>query len=195
MKITRTDFDGLLIVEPTVYKDSRGHFVETWKESCYKSVGLSKRMVQDNLSWSRRGVLRGLHFQHPRPQEKLVHVLAGEVFDVVVDVRQGSPTFGKWFATRLSDQNKCQLYIPAGLAHGFCVLSDAALVAYKCTEEYCRDTERSLAWNDPRIAIDWPIKEPILSSKDQLAPLLEDIPSDHLPDVSRIEMVSLQARL
>lgn len=181
MKISKTKFDGLLLLEPTVYADERGYLIEVWKQSQYRPGIIGGRMLQDNLSWSRRGVLRGMHFQNPCEQEKLVSVLSGEVFDVVVDVRRGSHTFREWFSTSLSSDNHRQLYIPAGFAHGFCVLSESALVAYKSTCEYCPQAEMALAWNDPELAIEWPISRPILSTKDQAAPSLKDIPWDRLP--------------
>ena len=180
MKVLPTKLDGLLIVEPTVYRDARGYFVETWRRSRYAACG-PRDLVQDNLSWSSRGVLRGLHFQNPDPQEKLVQVLEGEIFDVAVDVRRGSPTFSKWCGVVLSSGNCRQIFVPEGFAHGFCVLSMSALVTYKCTAEHNPDAEMSVAWNDPQIAIDWPIDNPILSRKDAAAPTLESIPRNRLP--------------
>lgn len=190
MKVSRTEFEGLLLIDPATFADSRGFLMETWKESRFHATGIHKQMVQDNLSWSRANVLRGLHFQSPFAQEKLVYVLHGTIFDVAVDLRRTSATFAKWFGTRLSGDDKRQIYIPAGFAHGFCVLSDHALVAYKCTSEYCPDAEMSLAWNDPQIGIDWPVREPILSAKDKNAPLLVEIPQDRLPTFHDGEIAS-----
>lgn len=181
MRILRTPFDGLVIVEPAVYTDARGQFLETWRESRYGESGLLGRVAQDNVSWSSQGVLRGLHYQFPDAQQKLVHVLDGEIFDVVVDVRRGSATFAKWFGVTLSSSNHRQLFMPEGFAHGFCVMSPAALVAYKCSAEYNPDAETTIAWNDPQIAIEWPIENPILSEKDAAAPNLARIPHGRLP--------------
>ncbi|MCE9553378.1 MAG: dTDP-4-dehydrorhamnose 3,5-epimerase [Planctomycetes bacterium] len=180
MKIITTQFDGLLVIEPPVFSDPRGYLVELWKQSRYTAAGMPA-MLQDNLSWSSRGVLRGLHFQNPQAQAKLVFALVGEIFDVAVDVRLGSPTFGKWFGTCLSCANKRQLFLPAGFAHGFCVLSDSALVAYKCSQEYCPETEITISWNDPQLAIKWPTFNPTLSAKDAAAVPLCKIPSEWLP--------------
>jgi len=181
MKITLTEFDGLIVIDPTVHSDARGFLQETWKQSTYAAAGLSENMVQDNLSWSSAGVLRGLHLQHPHGQAKLVHVLQGDIFDVTVDVRQNSPTFAKWFGIRLSEGNRRQVFIAPGFAHGFCVLSDSALVAYKCSEEYHPETELTIRWNDPRLAIHWPLESPELSEKDASALCLDEIPRDRLP--------------
>ena len=180
MKVTQTPLAGLLIIEPKVFGDERGFFLETWSRQRYQEMGINVDFVQDNLSFSRRGVLRGLHFQNPQPQGKLVYVLQGEVFDVAVDIRKGSPTFGQWHGVVLSDDNKRQFWVPAGFAHGFCVTSDTALFTYKCTELYAPQHERSIRWDDPSLAIDWPITEPQVSDKDRLAPLLADIDPAHL---------------
>jgi dTDP-4-dehydrorhamnose 3,5-epimerase len=180
MKIIPTQFDGLMVIEPRVFSDPRGYLVELWKQSRYTAAGMPG-MLQDNLSWSSRGILRGLHFQNPQEQAKLVFALVGEIFDVGVDVRLGSPTFGKWFGTRLSCENKRQMFLPAGFAHGFYVLSDSALVAYKCSQEYCPETEITIAWNDPQLAIAWPTRAPMLSAKDAAAAPLCEIPLDRLP--------------
>ncbi len=156
--------------------------METWNAQRYREFGLDQAFVQDNLSRSRRGVLRGLHFQKPDPQGKLVYVLEGEVFDVAVDIRRGSPTFGQWEEHTLSADNKLQFYIPAGFAHGFCVTSETALFAYKCTELYHPASEGCVAWNDPDLNIPWPIEQPELSTKDAKGINLADYPIDKLPE-------------
>ena len=181
MKVVQTRLPGVLIVEPDVYGDERGFFLETWSQRRYSEAGLPQKYVQDNMSFSTRGILRGLHLQHPHGQGKLVQVLVGEVFDVAVDVRVGSPTFGQWDGALLSADNRKQIYIPPGFAHGFCVTSDSALFAYKCTELYKREAELGVIWNDPDIGIDWPIDDPVLSAKDAAFPRLADIPKDKLP--------------
>lgn len=181
MKVETTKIPGLLIVEPTVHGDDRGFFMETYSRDRYAEAGLPREFVQDNLSLSARGTLRGLHLQHPRDQGKLCSVMQGEVFDVAVDVRVGSPTFGQWEGVTLSSENKRQLYLPPGMAHGFCVLSDKALFSYKCTDFYSAADEIGVAWNDPEIGIDWPVTEPRLSTKDQQNLRLGDIPTDELP--------------
>ena len=181
MKIIETELPGVVIIEPKVFGDQRGFFMETWHQTRYAEAGLPERFVQDNLSLSAKGVLRGLHYQHPGGQGKLVYVLQGEVYDVAVDIRQGSPTFGHWFGTNLSAGNKRQIYIPPGFAHGFCVLSDTALFAYKCTEFYNAAAECSVRWDDPEIGIAWPIAAPELSAKDRDAPQLRDASRERLP--------------
>ena len=181
MNVTQTILAGVVAIEPRVFGDARGYFLETWHRERYAAAGVATDFVQDNLSRSQRGILRGLHLQYPYPQGKLVQVFEGEVFDVAVDVRVGSPTFGKWVGQHLSGENKRQLYIPEGFAHGFCVLSEHALLGYKCTELYHPETELSLAWNDPKLGIQWPIENPVLSAKDQAGLRLEDIPRDRLP--------------
>lgn len=184
MNIVPTELAGLVIVEPKVFGDARGYLLETWNDARYAAAGIEQTMVQDNLSRSSRGVLRGLHFQNPHPQAKLVYVVEGEIFDVAVDIRRGSPTFGRWAGVRLSDANHRQLFIPAGFAHGFCVLSETALVAYKCSELYRPQAEMTILWNDPRLAIDWPIENPSLSAKDAAAAPLEALPADRIPEWS-----------
>ena len=181
MNILPTELEGVVIVEPKVFADARGFFLETWSAERYGALGLPATMVQDNLSSSERGVLRGLHYQYPEPQGKLVYVLAGAVFDVAVDIRAGSPTFGRWTGVELSAENKRQLFVPAGFAHGFCVTSPQALVAYKCTHPYRPQYDRGVAWNDPEIGVRWPIAAPQLSEKDARAPRLNDIDKDLLP--------------
>ncbi|MHB8878661.1 MAG: dTDP-4-dehydrorhamnose 3,5-epimerase [Myxococcaceae bacterium] len=179
MKVIETALPGVLIIEPKVFGDDRGFFVETYQAERYAALGIPRLFVQDNLSRSVRGTLRGLHLQEPKPQGKLVQVLAGAVFDVAVDVRRGSPHFGKWFGVELSDSNKRQMWIPPGFAHGFCVVSDSADFLYKCTELYAPETERGILWNDPDIGVDWPVQAPLLSGKDAAAPRLRD--ALHLP--------------
>ena len=181
MRVTPTALPDVLLFEPAVFGDARGYFFETWQEQRYAQHGLPERFVQDNVSRSQRGILRGLHLQEPYAQGKLVQVLDGEVFDVAVDVRVGSSTFGRWVSERLSADNHKQLYVPPGFAHGFCVLSESALLAYKCTELYHPETELSIAWNDPQLAIDWPVQEPVLSKKDAVAQPLSAIPRERLP--------------
>jgi len=181
MRIIETGIPGLLVVEPTVYGDSRGLFMETWHASRYRAAGLPDRFVQSNLSHSGAGVIRGLHFQYPQPQGKLVFVLEGRVFDVAVDIRTDSPTFRQWAGVELSAENHRQLFVPEGFAHGFCVLGEGALLSYLCTAEYRAEYDAVVAWDDPEIGIRWPLAASILSAKDANAPRLADIPSDTLP--------------
>ena len=181
MKILRTELDGVFILEPVVFSDDRGFFMETYQKENYIKLGISVDFAQDNLSFSRSETLRGLHFQHPHGQAKLVQVLFGHVFDVTVDIRNGSPTFGQWIGIHLSDDNKRQIFIPEGFAHGFCVLSGTALFSYKCSDLYAPDCEGGVLWSDPDIGIDWPVKKPILSEKDARYPRLKDIEVDRLP--------------
>lgn len=181
MRVIATDLPGVVIVEPDVFGDSRGYFCEVWNHSRYANAGLPASFVQDNISFSFQGVLRGLHYQNPNSQGKLVYVLRGEVFDVAVDIRVGSPTFGRWTGVNLSSANKRQLYIPDGFAHGFCVISASALFAYKCTDNYNVKAEGGIIWNDPGIGINWPVDAPVLSEKDRHYPRLEDILPDRLP--------------
>lgn len=181
MNVLETNLPGVLIVEPDVFGDARGYFMETWQQARYAQAGLPGNFVQDNLSLSTRGVLRGLHFQNPYAQGKLVFVLQGEVFDVAVDIRAGSPTFGQWVGITLSGENKKQLYIPEGFAHGFCVTSEIALFSYKCTDLYSSVAEGGIIWNDPDIGIVWPIQMPVLSKKDQKYPMLREISYGRLP--------------
>ena len=181
MKVKETRIPGLLVVEPVVHRDARGFFMETFSSQRYIEAGLPGEFAQDNLSFSRKGTLRGLHLQHPRGQGKLCSVLEGEVFDVAVDVRVGSPTFGQWESVILSSKNNVQVYVPPGFAHGFCVVSDTALFYYKCTELYRPESEVGVIWNDPAIRIEWPTDEPELSIRDQRHPVLADIPHDRLP--------------
>jgi len=172
-----TAIPGIILIEPTVHRDDRGFFLESYRESEYRDGGIRARFVQDNHSSSVKDTLRGLHGQNPNPQGKLVRVTEGAIFDVCVDVRRGSPTYGKHFATRLSADNFHQLYIPPGVLHGFLVTSDVAQVIYKCTDFYRPEADFSVAWNDPEFGIAWPIESPILSEKDRCAPRLEDVES------------------
>ena len=168
--VTPCDIEGLYVIEPTVFKDERGYFVETYNQNDMKEAGLDMVFVQDNQSMSTRGVLRGLHFQKQFPQGKLVRVVRGKVFDVAVDLRSDSKTYGKWFGVELSAENMIQFYIPEGFAHGFLVLSDEAEFCYKCTDFYHPGDEGGLAWNDPEIGVGWPLEEGvdlIISEKDQ----------------------------
>lgn len=180
MEIVETPLQGLLQIQPKIFGDDRGFFFESYNAKRYQEGGIDAKFVQDNCSHSTRGVLRGLHFQTRRAQGKLVSVLQGEVFDVAVDLRWGSPSFGKSFSLRLSAAQKNQLWLPPGFAHGFCVLSEQALFTYKCTEYYHPEFEQSLAWDDPCLDIQWPIATPSLSPKDQCGRLLRDLKEDEL---------------
>ncbi len=181
MRIQKTALPGCVIIDPAVFGDARGFFFETWNAERFGDHGLPTKFVQSNVSSSSKGVLRGLHFQWPRPQGKLVSVLQGEVFDVAVDIRRGSPTFGQWEGVVLSEANKRQFWIPEGFAHGFAVLSDMAVFSYLCTDVYVKEADAGVRWNDPAIGIDWPIDGPLLSDKDNQAPLLADIAKERLP--------------
>ncbi|HKP63083.1 MAG TPA: dTDP-4-dehydrorhamnose 3,5-epimerase [Polyangiales bacterium] len=181
MQVTKTILEGVVALEPKVFGDARGYFLETWHRDRYAELGVASDFVQDNLSRSQRGILRGLHLQNPHAQGKLVQVFEGEVFDVAADVRVGSPTFGRWIGQFLSGANKRQLWIPEGFAHGFCVLSEHALLGYKCTEVYHPETELTIAWNDRSLNIQWPLDKPLLSAKDEAGLQLADIPQDRLP--------------
>jgi dTDP-4-dehydrorhamnose 3,5-epimerase len=175
LNVRETAIAGVLVLEPVVHRDPRGFFVETWRDDRYRGAGIDLDFVQDNHSRSSAGTLRGLHAQLARPQGKLVRVIEGEIFDVAVDIRRGSPTYGRWVGERLSADNFLQLWIPPGFAHGFCVLSEAAQVEYKCTEYYDRDDEIAISWSDPDLAIAWPIDRPLVSAKDRDAPRLRDL--------------------
>ncbi len=181
MKFTRLEIPDVILVEPDVFGDARGYFTETFHAPKYAEGGISCSFVQDNFSYSQRGILRGLHFQLRRPQAKLVYVVSGEVFDVAVDLRRGSPTFGRWCGRVLSGENHLQMFIPEGFAHGFCVLSEAASFLYKCSEVYDPTDDRGIAWNDPDVGVKWPISEPLLSAKDQRQPRLRDVAERELP--------------
>ncbi len=181
MNIVETKLPGVVIIEPKVFGDERGFFMEIWNKQRYADAGIPANFVQDNLSFSRKGILRGLHFQNPNPQGKLVSVIQGEVYDVAVDIRRDSPTFGEWTAVTLSAENKRQFYVPEGFAHAFVVTSDTALFSYKCTDLYNPRAEGSILWNDPDLAIDWPIEMPELSAKDNEGLRLKDFPLEKLP--------------
>lgn len=180
MKVFPTDLEGVLVIEPQVHRDDRGFFAETFHAPRYAAAGVTATFIQDNHSRSVRGTLRGLHAQLERPQAKLLRVLRGAIFDVVVDVRVGSPTFKRWISVELSDENFRQIFVPIGFAHGFCVLSDVAEVEYKCSDVYQAGDELGLAWNDPEIGVKWPVDEPLLSPKDRdgkpLSRLLDRLP-------------------
>lgn len=180
MKTIETGIPGLLVFEPRIFGDDRGYFVETWNKARYAEAGLSEDFCQDNMSFSRRGILRGLHIQNPNAQGKLVSVAQGEVYDVAVDLRKSSPTFGQWYGIHLTSEKKNQLFIPKGFAHGFCVLSETALFTYKCTDFYNPRSEYTLMWNDPDVDIPWPIQNPELSPKDTTGYLLKDLPDEAL---------------
>ena len=181
MKITPTTLPDVLLVQPLIHRDDRGFFLETHHEARYREHGIDAHFVQDNHSRSARGTLRGLHAQIARPQGKLVRASQGEVLDVAVDIRRGSPTFGQHVAVVLTDQGGEQLWVPTGFAHGFCVLSETAEIQYKCTDYYDPSSELTIAWNDPALGIDWPIAEPLLSAKDQKGLRLADCPDADLP--------------
>jgi len=181
VKVLPTDLPGCLVVEPAVFGDERGFFYEGWNQARFAEHGLDLRFVQSNVSASGRGVLRGLHYQWPNPQGKYVSVLEGEVYDVAVDIRRGSPTFGKATAVVLSAANKRHFWIPEGFAHGFVVLSERALFSYLVTAPYDKQADAGIRWNDASLGIDWPVSEPQLSGKDADAPFLADVPEARLP--------------
>jgi dTDP-4-dehydrorhamnose 3,5-epimerase len=181
VNVIGTDLPGVLIVEPDVFGDARGFFMESWNGARYEEHGIPNDFVQDNLSFSAHAVLRGLHFQYPKAQGKLVCVLQGEVFDVAVDIRVGSPTFGRWTGVTLSAENKRQFWVPPGFAHGFVVTVENALFSYKCTDYYAPECDGSILWNDPEIGIEWPLESPALSDKDRAAPPLDEMPEERLP--------------
>jgi dTDP-4-dehydrorhamnose 3,5-epimerase len=180
--VIETKIPGVLLFKPNVFGDQRGWFMESWQQERYAEAGLPPVFVQDNQAFSERGVLRGLHIQNPYGQGKLVQVIRGEVFDVAVDVRRGSPWFGQWVGAHLSEINHHQLYVPVGFAHGYLVLSEDAIFSYKCSDSYHPETQFAVRWNDPTIAIDWPSEAtPLLAEKDRDAPLLNEIPIEQLP--------------
>jgi dTDP-4-dehydrorhamnose 3,5-epimerase len=181
LKVLQTSLDGVVIIEPRIHGDERGFFQEIWKVSTYGRHGLPLAFEQANVSRSVKGVLRGLHYQFRQPQGKLVSVMEGRIFDVAVDIRPGSPSFGRWEGVELSAQNHRQLYIPEGFAHGFMVLSSTALLHYHCTTEYAPKYDAAIAWNDPDIAVKWPCQPEAISDKDRKAPFLRDVPDEHLP--------------
>ncbi len=181
MRFVQTELSGVVVIEPDVYRDDRGFFLETYHQQKYAAAGIAATFVQDNHSRSLGGTLRGLHAQRRHPQGKLVRVLQGEIFDVIVDIRRGSPTFSRWIGIELSAENFRQCYIPPGFAHGFCVLSDWAEFEYKCTDWYDPTDEIRLLWNDPDIGITWPVRDPLLSDKDRAGQPLREI-MDLLPE-------------
>ncbi len=181
MRVIQTDLPGCLVIEPRVFDDARGFFYESWNKARFAAAGLDLDFVQTNVSASERGVLRGLHYQWPNPQGKLVSVLEGEVYDVAVDIRRGSPTFGRWTAVMLTADNKRHFWVPEGFAHGFAVVSERAVFTYQCTAAYDADADAGIRWNDARFGIDWPLADPSLSDKDAKAPFLADIPPERLP--------------
>ena len=180
MRVIETEIPDVLIIEPQVYEDERGFFYESYSRRRYVSHGIEDAFVQDNHSKSKRGVIRGLHYQVSPGQAKLVRVVVGEVFDVAVDIRHGSPTYGEWIGLTLSAENRRQLYIPVGFAHGFCVTSEEADFLYKVSSYYAPEKERGIAWDDPDLAIDWPVEDPILSERDRQHPRLCDTPRDYV---------------
>lgn len=182
MKVINTSLPGVLILEPQVFGDARGFFYESYNEHTFYVAGIEHRcFVQTNVSRSARGVLRGLHYQWPNPQRKLVNVLEGEVYDVAVDIRRGSPTFGQSVGVMLTAENHRHLWVPEGFAHGFCVLSEFATFTYQCTAFYDAKADAGIRWNDAALAIDWPVSAPLLSDKDARTPLLQDVPAERLP--------------
>lgn len=186
MKLLETPLPDLLVVEPDVFEDSRGYFFEAYNWAKYQQQGFTDRFVQDNVSLStRKGIVRGLHFQWPNPQGKLVSALRGEIFDVAVDIREGSPTYGQWHAVILSEENHRMLFVPKGFAHGFCTLSDEALVTYKCTDFFSKEDDGGIHYLDPMLAIDWPLRDVHLSEKDMNQPMLSELPPHKRPQYSR----------
>jgi len=185
-KISQTKIPEVLVVEPEVFGDSRGFFLETYHSKKYMEKGIKKPFIQDNHSRSSRGTLRGLHYQLKPPQAKLVYVATGEILDVAVDIRKGSSTFGKWVGIILSEENRFQLYVPEGFAHGFCVLSETADVIYKCSALYSPGDDRGVNWSDKSININWPAKDLLLSDKDKNLPMLKDIPEISLPSYIKV---------
>ena len=181
MKLRKTRLPDVVVIEPAVHGDARGWFFESWNKARYAEHGMVFEVAQSNLSRSGRGVLRGLHYQWPNPQGKLVSVLEGEVYDVAVDIRRGSPTYGQWEAAVLSAENRRQMWIPEGYAHGFVVTSEFATFSYLCTAVYDRAADAGIRWNDARLAINWPIAEPELSAKDAALPFLDDVAPERLP--------------
>jgi dTDP-4-dehydrorhamnose 3,5-epimerase len=182
LRVLETGLDGVVVIEPRVHGDDRGFFQESWKASSYGQHGLPVSFQQANVSRSVKGVLRGLHYQYRQPQGKLVSVMEGRIFDVAVDIRRGSPSFGQWAGVELSAENHRQMYIPEGFAHGFLVLSSSALFHYHCTSEYSAEHDATIAWNDPEIAVKWPCEPECVSAKDSNAPLLRSVDKDHLPE-------------
>ena len=183
MRVIETELADCWVLEPKVFNDERGYFYETWNKQTFAELGLNLEFKQANLSSSTRGVLRGLHYQWPKPQGKLVQVLEGEAYDVAVDIRSNSPNYGRWVAVILSAENKRQLWMPPGFAHGFVALSERVTFSYLCTEIYDASCDANLRWDDASLAIDWPVSNPTLSNKDAKAPFLCDIPPEKLPRI------------
>jgi dTDP-4-dehydrorhamnose 3,5-epimerase len=181
MKATPTSLPGVLVLDPVVHEDDRGLFFESFNRDTFAGLGIDVLFAQSNVSRSRRGVLRGMHYQWPNPQGKLINVLEGEVLDIAADIRPDSPTFRQWIAVSLTAENRRQLWIPEGYAHGFCTVSDQATISYQCTTPYDRAADASIRWNDADLAIDWPVSDPLLSAKDERAPFLADIDPTRLP--------------
>jgi dTDP-4-dehydrorhamnose 3,5-epimerase len=181
LRSVKTRLPGVLIIEPNVFEDNRGFLLETYHHRKYAEAGIGIPFVQDNHSHSRKGTLRGLHYQLRHPQDRLVYVVTGEIFDVAVDIRHGSSTFGHWAGVTLSQENKRQIFLPKGFAHGFCVLSETADVIYKCSDFYTPGDDLGIYWADPDIGIEWPVKDPVLSEKDTRNPRLKELPEDMLP--------------
>lgn len=178
-RFQRLEIPEVVLIEPRAFEDERGFFMETYQHSAFASFGITERFVQDNHSKSMKGVLRGLHYQKsPKAQGKLVRVVEGEVFDVAVDIRKAAPTYGRWVGAILSAQNRNMLYIPPEFAHGFCVISNIAEVVYKATDEYAPEAERGIVWDDPDLAITWPVEQPIVSSRDKILPTLAAADND-----------------
>lgn len=182
MRLIETSLPEAVVIEPQVFGDARGFFYESYNQARFAEVGIDARFVQANVSRSSKGVLRGLHYQWPNPQGKLVSVLEGQVYDVAVDIRRDSPRFGQWAGVMLTAENKRHFWVPQGFAHGFCVLSEYATFSYQCTALYDHEADAGIMWNDSDIGIDWPIQHPILSGKDAKAPLLRDVPRLRLPE-------------
>ncbi len=181
MKVIETALPGALIIEPQVFGDARGFFYESYNKGKWRDAGIDAEFIQTNVSRSAKGVLRGLHYQWPNPQGKLVSVLEGEVYDVAVDIRRGSPTFGRSASVMLTADNHRHFWVPEGFAHGFCVLSEFATFTYQCTALYDAKADAGIRWNDAALGIDWPLREPLLSEKDSRAPMLDDVAAERLP--------------
>ena len=182
MEVIKSEFPGLLLIKPRIFGDSRGWFFESWNKERYEEAGIKENFVQSNISCSTKGVLRGLHYQKPYTQGKLVFVLQGDVWDVVVDLRRASPTFGQWKGFTLTGESKEQLYVPNGFAHGFCVLSDTAMFQYMCTDKYSPASEQGIMWSDRTLNIPWPTEAPIISEKDTKHPLFAELTNEQLFD-------------
>jgi len=187
MKIYPTPIEGLLVIEPQIFEDERGFFLESYQEDRYREAGITETFVQDNHSRSLKGVLRGMHYQIERPQSQILTVMRGKIYDACVDLRKTSPTFGQWYGVTLCDTGARQLYMAPGIAHGFCVLSDWADLHYKVTQKYDAQDEGGLLWNDPEIAIKWPISAPVVSDRDNLFPCFKDLARNQFPQIQSFE--------